>query len=402
MLTLHIASLDQLDADNLNLMRGFVTAKVADHLKTELEAFVNHCYIPVGKKAASIGKVFNSDTSRSHLDLSYIGNQHYLLGKGLYQYCSESECEFSMAHTEYNMPYEFASRITPKFDLIQNVTLPDGTTTTQTILPSCYVWWVGRGDSVYPAGDLGFSASRIPNDHLGLRDQLFISSDFGQGAVDRVNVFNDLSLSARDRFNDSRYRDAVVHRALINTYEGRLTTRTRATDADRSTTDKVLDLAGLTAAGGLASLGYVFSKILYMALPPFLEITHALLKLVVIFGSMIVILIGGMNITVALKTTIYVMTVYSFEILWHILDTIKAKLIPYIYGVSSISDVPSPGLLPGAGGSLLGHAIFEIVMVLSYLAIPGVFVAYLAVAGANKVGQIGEATAGNVTAGKKF
>ncbi|WP_157868703.1 hypothetical protein [Thiomicrospira aerophila] len=248
-----IASLDQLDADNLNLMRGFVTAKVADHLKTELEAFINHCYIPVGEKAAKGGWVFNSDTSRSHLDLSYIGNQHYLLGKGLYQYCSESDCMFDMAHTEHNMPYEFASRVTPRFDLIQNITLPDGSTTTQTILPSCYVWWVGRGDSVYPAGDLGFSASRIPSDHMGLRDQLFVNSDFGQGAVDRVNVFNDLSLSARDRFNDSRYRDAVVHRALINTYEGRLTTRTRATDADRSTVDKALDLVGLTAAGGLAS-----------------------------------------------------------------------------------------------------------------------------------------------------
>ncbi|AHF02301.1 hypothetical protein THIAE_06185 [Thiomicrospira aerophila AL3] len=154
---------------------------------------------------------------------------------------------------------------------------------------------------------------------------------------------------------------------------------------------------------GSASLGYMFSKILYMALPPFLEITHALLKLVVIFGSMIVILIGGMNISVALKTTVYVMTVYSFEILWHILDTIKAKLIPYIYGVSSISDVPSPGLLPGAGGSLLGHAIFEIVMVFSYLVIPGVFVAYLAVAGARSVAQFGESNvAGKTVAGKRI
>ncbi|WFE69503.1 hypothetical protein P8S54_04180 [Thiomicrospira sp. R3] len=49
--------------------------------------------------------------------------------------------------------------------------------------------------------------------------------------------------------------------------------------------------------------------------------THSLLKFIVIFGSMIVILIGGMNLSIALKASVYVIVIYSFEIWWHLIDT---------------------------------------------------------------------------------
>ncbi|WFE68118.1 hypothetical protein P8S54_07785 [Thiomicrospira sp. R3] len=122
--------------------------------------------------------------------------------------------------------------------------------------------------------------------------------------------------------------------------------------------------------------------------------THSLLKFIVIFGSMIVILIGGMNLSIALKASVYVIVIYSFEIWWHLIDILKALLIPFIYGVDMTEGVPAIGFGVASTGAQAGF-IFEIIMVAAYVFVPGMVIGYMALSGLGKVEDAASTEAGN-------